>query len=869
MLKRFFCILFVCFLFFAVSLPALATENAISVRIYSPEDLAALAENCRLDIYSQDLTVYLMQDIDLSGVTFECIPIFSGKFCGNKHTISGLNIHSDGSAQGFFRYLTKSAIVKDLTLRAEITPGGSRSIIGGIAGENSGLIQNCTFIGSVSGNDNVGSMAGINTVTGIIEDCRTEGTLTGDHFVGGIVGTNYGVIRRCENYTLINATPQENSVALSDITLDNITTTETTNTVTDIGGIAGLSTGVIRNCINYGNVGYKHIGYNIGGIAGTQSGHIADCSNYGAIEGRKEVGGIVGQMEPTTYIEYSTDLFQILKGQLNEMSELVSDVSSNVQGNASGVGVHIGTLQGQTTTAWEAIDALIPKEEGEMPDQDAIMAAFSTVSSTMSKMPQTINNIGYALQSTISGLTRDLRLVSDQINKMGETIDSAAETVGGTLTDISDLDTPESFSGKVQGCFNYGSVQGDMNIGGIAGAISIENDLDFLEDWSQQGETSLNFDSKLRAVVTQCENHGAVTGKTQNIGGITGWQTLGLVKGCINTGDISASTADYVGGISGRSNGFIRLCGAKCTIQGNTAIGGIAGSATIVTDCRSMVIFASGTEKIGSILGTADKNESEDEDPIRENYSFEPMGSIGAIDGISYFSCAESLDVETFLKLPNLHDMFRKVHITFQFQDGTEKVLSVTPGSKLNERRIPSLPVIDGINGYWEGLADTDLSYIAYDITFAAVYPPNVNVIACGTVENTNLPLLLLDGSFHSGVNSEIRISSHVPTIGTRDRFIGCWDIEVPFSSEEISARLHAGDGEETFLVMRLNEDGSWESLPCSTDGSYVVFNVREGTQCIALVHAEPSPYLTVCLITAAVLAVLLCVALILTRKRK
>ena len=41
--------------------------------------------------------------------------------------------------------------------------------------------------------------------------------------------------------------------------------------------------------------------YTIGGIAGRQSGLVTGCTNWGTALGRKDVGGIVGQMEP--YIE--------------------------------------------------------------------------------------------------------------------------------------------------------------------------------------------------------------------------------------------------------------------------------------------------------------------------------------------------------------------------------------------------------------------------------------------------------------------------------------------------------------------------------------------------------------------------------------
>ena len=52
---------------------------------------------------------------------------------------------------------------------------------------------------------------------------------------------------------------------------------------TDIGGIAGFSSGTLQSCVNTGAVGYAHEGYNIGGIVGQQSGYLNGCTNSGMI----------------------------------------------------------------------------------------------------------------------------------------------------------------------------------------------------------------------------------------------------------------------------------------------------------------------------------------------------------------------------------------------------------------------------------------------------------------------------------------------------------------------------------------------------------------------------------------------------------
>ena len=139
-------------------LPVHAEEAAYSIS--TVEEFLTFAENCRLDSYSQGLTVYLKKSLDLTGVPFEGIPVFAGTFEGGGYTISGLSLTADGSVQGLFRYLTADAVVRNLSVAGEFHPGGSRNKVGAIAGENAGQIISCSFSGSVSGGDSVGGLVG-------------------------------------------------------------------------------------------------------------------------------------------------------------------------------------------------------------------------------------------------------------------------------------------------------------------------------------------------------------------------------------------------------------------------------------------------------------------------------------------------------------------------------------------------------------------------------------------------------------------------------------------------------------------------------------------------------------------------------------
>ena len=847
MFKRLIGLLLCAVMLLSMVIPAYATESeepaeitVTTLQITTLEEFLEFAENCRLDEYSQNLLVSLETDLDLSGYEFVGIPIFNGTFDGSNHTITGLFINGDGSMKGLFRYLTADAIVNNLSVSGEVHPGGSRNEIGAIAGRNEGQILNCSFSGSLSGSDYIGGITGTNAVTGIIENCQVGGDVHGDHFVGGIAGQNTGVIRNCTNHAAINTTPQQNSIEISDITMDTLTNTESANTVTDIGGIAGISSGVIRGCRNHGDVGYQHMGYNIGGIAGTQSGYIVGCENHGNIQGRKEVGGIVGQMEPASLIEYTEDTLQILRGQLNTMSGLVNQASSNAQTNANGISSQIGVLQDQTQTAQDAVDTLLPDANNpEIPDPDTILAAQNTLSTTLNAMPDTLSNIASATQTTLYSLTRDLNAISGQISAMGQTLNNASENLGGTITDISDKDTSELLTGKVENCCNYGFVLADLNIGGIAGAIAMENDLDIFEDWEQNGEESLNFQSEIRAVILNCENSGTVTGKKQNVGGIVGWQMFGLVKNTANTGKVDGTNADYVGGISGMSTGYIRCDWVKAEIHGKTYVGGISGSATVVSDSLVQARLIGAKEKLGAILGFAEESRSDDQQPIVVNYYLCVDTDPGAIDGISYAGLAEPKSLADFMQLENLPELFHTVSIRFLLNDDRVVEIEVAPGGKLEVSQIPAVPEKAGYMGVWDGLENANLQNILFDMSFAPIYTAHSAVIQTEQTRENGLPILLVEGSFTDHAAVSIGESSAMPILDKKEILLEAWTITMNEAGNIAHLLLPEGEEADHIKLYVSDSDGVWQELSFSLDGRYLVFPVTSDCINVVLVQQQ------------------------------
>lgn len=335
--RRFAALLLAGLLLSAQVLPALAAGPDLVID--SREDFLAFAESCTSDTWSQGRTVTLTADIDLSGSGFTGVPIFQGAFSGNGHTIRGLSLTGKGSRMGLFRTLTETAVVEGLTVEGTVSPGGTAGQVGLLAGENHGVIRNCVARGDVTGAEDVGGIAGLNGESGTIEGCTSAAAVSGTTNAGGIAGQNLGTIRGCANSGEIDTAADQDPP-------------------TSAGGIAGLSRGTIQSCRNTAAVGYAHLGYNMGGIVGLQSGSVLDCVNTGAVQGRKDVGGIVGQFEPNTQLTYGpspmdrlNDALAVLFDQMAVFVDQVNDITARGVADAQVIEDAMGQIQDRTHDA--------------------------------------------------------------------------------------------------------------------------------------------------------------------------------------------------------------------------------------------------------------------------------------------------------------------------------------------------------------------------------------------------------------------------------------------------------------------------------------------------------------------------------------
>lgn len=416
-----------------------ATATGRTVRISTAEEFLDFAKECGIDTASEELTVELAEDITLSGTDFSGVPIFCGTFNGGGHTISGLSLRGNSSEIGLFRHLQKGAEINNLNVTGTVAPAGSSDKVGGIVGVNKGKITSCTFGGSVSGNDSVGGIVGKNCEGGVVSQCTSTATLSGESAAGGIAGTNNGVITNCENSGSVNTVYKDETLSdvnPDDISLETASGVEETIGKSDVGGIAGYSTGMIQRCENKGTVGYQHIGYNIGGIVGRQYGTLSSCKNFGTIYGRKDVGGIAGQMEPYRSIEFSEDTAKRLENETDTLSDNIDKLISDTADSGDSINSEIQKLTSQMNSLQDSADTISNRAEeianGFTNGANEIMVR---VEIALDKAPAVITPLEEACV-LFGDFSEKLSAVLDEMAQSGEYSADAVNTARAALDKI-------------------------------------------------------------------------------------------------------------------------------------------------------------------------------------------------------------------------------------------------------------------------------------------------------------------------------------------------------------------------------------------------------------------------------------------------
>ncbi len=438
-------LLFSLLIFFSLFDYAKAVENVENaqtakdvVYIDSEDDFIEFARSCQYDKYSKGLKVVLRADLDFVGKGFESIPIFYGDFDGGSHLIKGISLNEAGSRKGVFRINAGS--IRALRVNARFKLSGSADDSGIIVGENRGIIDTCSASGEISADTSIGGIVGVNAEGARVIYCSNYATVNAAVHIGGIAGFNSGLIKNSLNEGEINtAQDQINKNKLFSMRdlKDEFFGDVSTNTIevfSCAGGICGRNTGAILNSTNKGGVGYKHLGNNVGGICGISNGGIEKSNNFASIQGRKNVGGIVGQFEPDIRIKYSAKDAKGLRRDSEMLVKLFSELNSQLDysadgaiDKADGINASIKNMESIVKKTATGINE-ISKEK-----MDILYESFGEINATTALILDAYEKYSKLILKDSDSAINAIYDIGDEIDFIIENID---ENVEGANTDI-------------------------------------------------------------------------------------------------------------------------------------------------------------------------------------------------------------------------------------------------------------------------------------------------------------------------------------------------------------------------------------------------------------------------------------------------
>lgn len=807
-----------------------------TIHISSEAELRDLAASCTLDTWSRDKNVVLDSDLTLADPSFLPIPTFGGSFDGQGHTIHNVSITDSLSPAGLFGVVQAGGSVRSLHVVGTVTPSGDGRSAGGIAGENNGAIEKCSFTGTVSGQVYVGGIAGHTGASGSILVCETRGAVIGDSMTGGITGYNEGLLADCTNSACVNVESTDPRLDLEDLDLtltpglSKLGQANTGASAADTGGIAGYSAGTLSDCVNHGAVGYQHIGYNTGGVVGRSCGQLLRCRNDGSIAGRKDVGGVVGQIEPYIQMDASPTYLSELNRQLYELKSLTDQAANDAQDGAGGVSDRLNDMNDYLKDA--------------LSDPQDPLAAITGFGSRL-------NDLNNSASGSVDTVADDLRDINSKFNEVSNTVlaaISAASDPASVISDGSQGNIDKITLGKTSACTNSGAVSGDVNTGGIAGSIAIEYELDPEDDVSADLDGEYRRQYEYRAVVQQCANTGAVSAKRSNTGGIAGRMDLGLIISCESYGSVESDSGSYVGGIAGLTAATVRSSYAKCTLSGKKYVGGIVGSgvaersdgsASTVTGCWSLVDITGCQQYEGAVSGA-------DTGTFTDNYFV--SDTLAGINRQSFAGRAEPVSFDTLAAADGMPGGMTTFTLSF-VSDG--KVLTsrtFSYGASFDSSAYPPLPEKDGIYAHWDR---TDLHDLHLDTVVTAVYDPLLPTLSSEQTREDGRPVILAGGDFNDGdamaataltlTPEEFHAADgsfadraanwfsylkegQLPPLTVNRRVAEQWRVSLPDDGQETHTLRYLPSQDAPHLRLYVNDGGGWQAVSYDTVGSYLSF---------------------------------------------
>lgn len=490
---------------------------------------------------------------------------------------------------------------------------------GGIAGLNSGTLNDAYNESIVKGSSNVGGIAGTNSgeislivngasvtaegsytgglvgsTTGNISNGRNNGVITGVNYVGGLVGSN-------------------GSSNDKGVTLTNLTNDSSANIIGEkyVGGIAGENNGNISNTedtdgskgtnlINRGSITGQNY---VGGIAGKNNGIIKNVNNdivlnvkdksktaeyFGGVTGINTEKGIITNATNSGNINASGATF--VGGIAGQNDGILSGAGNSNEGKVTGKD-YVGGVAGLNTKNAK----ITTKDNGNVGDKDNII-----VIKNEGEVKAEAGGVGGIFGKNEANIQYAELSNSGTVTGKADTTGTLSGTGGIFGENTGNIDH-SSLKNEVKG-----EVSGVNNVGGLIGINS--------------GTIEGGRDEASHYYKYQIYNNGTITatGNGSNIGGLIGKNTGSLTAG-YNTGNIVAGDSTNVGGIVGTNEGTVKevfntimtVTGENTnTINGKDNVGAIIGDNTngTLTNAYSTTKV---NDSVDNLVGTGKENSND------------------------------------------------------------------------------------------------------------------------------------------------------------------------------------------------------------------------------------------------------------------
>lgn len=403
--------------------------------------------------------------------------------------------------------------------------------------------------GDLITSDSVGGIAGVNT--GYIESVYNDGDITGGNYVGGIVGYNkYPTTEKAPNIVdavnagnvIVGAKTEETQpdykysgglVGYNDGGVNNARNTGAIEGRDNVGGLVGYNAegSTLTNLIN--GIAAEIVGLdNVGGIAGVNAGEInateMDLVNEGKVYGNQFVGGIAGDNSGTiANVENAVLVLNITGSDAKYFGGIAGRNSGTIQGavNKNAVTVEGGSFVG----------GIIGQNIGK--------GQFNGVISNLGNVSGKDNVGGVIGENKYQGLLNNTSGERLSISNSGSVEASDGGAAGIFYT----------HSGLIRNVdlTNSGTVTGGSSEKGVTGGLfGTVNEIKVTDGHSQIWNSTLT-------------NTGTVTGGG-TVGGLIGKNKANVSHtSLINTGLVSGSTEQgprgvNVGGLIGENTATIK-----------------------------------------------------------------------------------------------------------------------------------------------------------------------------------------------------------------------------------------------------------------------------------------------------------------------